>query len=240
MKYYISDLHYYHNNVNNMDQRGFESLEDMHSYMLKRWNQRVSDVDEVYLLGDFSFGNGVESWEILSQLKGKITLIEGNHDSRFLDDKQFIDLFQSVAVYDEIRDDGRSVMLCHYPMPFYNKQYRRNKSGVSNTWMLYGHLHNTYDEYYINRMLNELSLLERVGVTGEMEKTPFNLINTFAMFSDYVPLTLNEWIEIDRKRRNLINIREKEAGGILSSQQWNELNLEMVIHSKNGWKDLDD
>ena len=238
MKYYISDLHFFHRNVNGMDHRGFETLEQMHSYMIEKWNSRVTDVDEVYLLGDFSFGNGVESWNVLSQLKGKIMLIEGNHDSRFLDDPQFIDRFASVAVYDEIRDDGRSVMLCHYPMPFYNKQYRRNKNGVSNAYMLYGHLHDTYDEYYICRMLNELSRLERTGVSGEKEKTPFQLINTFCVFSDYVPLTLSEWIEIDRKRRELINIREQDNGGPLSSEQWEQLASEIAEISRRGWDSL--
>ena len=28
------------------------------------------------------------------------------------------------------------------------------------------------------------------------------MINCFCMFSDYVPLTLDEWIEVDRKRRD--------------------------------------
>ena len=30
---------------------------------------------------------------------------------------------------------------------------------------------------------------------------PCNMINCFCMFSDYVPLTLDEWIELDNKRR---------------------------------------
>lgn len=30
------------------------------------------------------------------------------------------------------------------------------------------------------------------------------MINCFCMFSDYVPLTLDEWIEVDRKRRAVI------------------------------------
>ena len=28
------------------------------------------------------------------------------------------------------------------------------------------------------------------------------MINCFCMYSDYTPLTLDEWIEADRKRRN--------------------------------------
>ena len=31
--------------------------------------------------------------------------------------------------------------------------------------------------------------------------TPFNMINCFCMFSNYTPLSLDEWIELDRNRR---------------------------------------
>ena len=37
------------------------------------------------------------------------------------------------------------------------------------------------------------------------------MINCFCMFSDYVPLTLDEWIEVDRKRRMNISISDYEA-----------------------------
>ena len=48
MKYYISDLHFFHNNVNlHMDMRGFEDLTHMHEYMVKQWNSKVRENDEV-------------------------------------------------------------------------------------------------------------------------------------------------------------------------------------------------
>lgn len=37
------------------------------------------------------------------------------------------------------------------------------------------------------------------------------MINCFCMFSDYVPLTLDEWIEVDRKRRMNVSISDYEA-----------------------------
>lgn len=36
------------------------------------------------------------------------------------------------------------------------------------------------------------------------------MINCFCMFSDYVPLTLDEWIEVDRKRRAIMK-RESDC-----------------------------
>ena len=36
MRYYISDLHFYHDNLNHrMDNRGFENAEAMNEYMIK-------------------------------------------------------------------------------------------------------------------------------------------------------------------------------------------------------------
>ena len=56
MRYFISDLHFYHEALNKrMDKRGFISVEDMNEYMIDRWNSRVRNKkDEVVILGDFS------------------------------------------------------------------------------------------------------------------------------------------------------------------------------------------
>lgn len=87
MRYYISDLHFYHEQLNHvMDCRGFRDEQDMNEHMIHQWNSRVRKNDEVVVLGDFS----MEKWEktktVLDQLKGKIYLIQGNHD-RFVKDK---------------------------------------------------------------------------------------------------------------------------------------------------------
>ena len=57
MRYYISDLHFFHEKMlNDMDRRGFSDLTEMHEYMISRWNERVGKKDEVVILGDFSVG----------------------------------------------------------------------------------------------------------------------------------------------------------------------------------------
>ena len=35
----------------------------------------------------------------------------------------------------------------------------------------------------------------------QFNENSINMINCFCMFSDYKPLTLSEWIEVDQKRR---------------------------------------
>ena len=54
MKYYISDLHLFHENAIAFDPRPFASLQEMHDTILKNWNDRVTNGDMVYILGDVS------------------------------------------------------------------------------------------------------------------------------------------------------------------------------------------
>ncbi len=200
---YISDLHFYHHRLcQQMDRRGFSGYEEMNIHMIRQWNEKVRAKDDVYILGDFSVARGEATNIVLSQLKGKKHLIVGNHD-RYLSDKAFDrSFFCSVELYKEIRDNGRKVILSHYPIFCYNGQYSRDKSGKALTYMLYGHTHNTHDEVLIDRFITQTrqtSVSSRYG--PEPEPIPCNMINCFCMFSGYQPMTLNEWIEIDQKRR---------------------------------------
>ena len=45
MKYYISDLHLFHENAIKFDHRPFESVQEMHEVILKNWNDRVTNGD---------------------------------------------------------------------------------------------------------------------------------------------------------------------------------------------------
>ena len=117
MKRYISDLHFFHDNLNReMDCRGFASLEEMHAHMIAAWNQTVSPKDEVFILGDFSVGKAEKTNEIVRQLKGELYLIRGNHDY-FLKKSTFDhSRFHWIQDYAEFHDEGRKVILSHYPV----------------------------------------------------------------------------------------------------------------------------
>lgn len=215
MRYYISDLHFFHSNLNDrMDKRGFASGEAMNEHMIRQWNDRVHKNDEVVILGDLSVGKVEETNEIIQRLKGKLYLITGNHD-RFLQKKEFdASRFVWIKPYGEIHDNNRRVILSHYPVFCYNGQYLRDKKGNPRTYMLYGHVHNTYDEFLINQFIQRTrSSVRKVRGREEPVAIPCNMINCFCMFSDYVPLTLDEWIELDKKRRSLM--REEDFGDAL-------------------------
>ncbi len=209
MRYYIADPHFFHAALNEkMDRRGFASAEMMNRYMLEKWNGKVRKKDEVVILGDLSLGTAEETNELLEKLNGRLYLIQGNHD-RFIRNKKYnSDRFVWIKSYEEMHDSNRKVILCHYPIMCYNGQYRLDKKGNPRVYMLYGHVHDTYDQRLIERFQDITRQSVRESPDGTEREIPSNMINCFCMYSDYTPLTLDEWIACDRNRRQGSERRE--------------------------------
>lgn len=124
MKYYISDLHLDHQAVLKFDGRPFKTLEEMAEVVRERWTAKVTDEDEVYILGDFIMRDADLGERFLSSVPGKKFLVRGNHDT------VEVDGFESVESMMTIEDEGRRVFLCHYPVAVH-----------CDTYHLYGHVH---------------------------------------------------------------------------------------------------
>ncbi len=202
MRYYIADNHFFHEELNwKMDRRGFSNAEEMNEYMIQKWNGKVRKKDEVVIIGDFSWGKAEQTNEVLSRLNGKLVLIKGNHDYFVKRKEAKLDRFVWIKPYDVISDNRRSVVLCHYPIMCYNGQYRLDKNGNPKTYMLYGHVHDTQDQRLIEQFQEITRKTSVINAQGQIQQIPCNMINCFCMYSDYEPLTLDEWIECDRKRR---------------------------------------
>ena len=189
MRYYIADCHFYHRNLlTEMDNRGFESVEQMNEVMIEKWNKKVHAHDEVVILGDLSLGSGQETNQILCRLKGKL----------YFDTSRFV----WIKDYAEIHDNKRKILLMHYPVFCYNGQFRRGADGTPLTYMLHGHIHKSEDQVLVDRFCTETRAMMRKNAHQETaQPVPCQMINCFSMYSDYMPLTLEEWIECDQKRR---------------------------------------
>lgn len=196
MRYYISDLHFGHTAMNqSMDKRGFSSLEEMEDYMIEKWNKKVKKNDEVVVLGDLCMRNAEYTNHIIDRLKGRIFLITGNHDRRYLKGRGFrTEKLRLLGPYAELNDAGRKVILCHYPVMFYNGQYRLDENGNPKTYMLYGHVHDTQDQRFMEQFQDIIKHTTTVDAYGNPRVVPCNMINCFCMYSDFEPLTLDEWI----------------------------------------------
>ena len=204
MRYYIADCHFFHGALNTvMDHRGFDSVEAMNDYMIRQWNRKVRSNDEVVILGDLSFGTPRETEELLDRLNGRLYLIIGNHDHYHDHAAYSTKRFVWMKHYEEMKDNRRKVVLSHYPIMCYNGQYYKNEKGEDKTYMLYGHVHDTTDQRLIEQFADITRNTVRTGMDGEERPIPCRMINCFCKYSDYTPLTLDEWIECDRKRRSL-------------------------------------
>ena len=201
MRYYIADLHFFHESMNDrMDCRGFANAEEMNEYIVGKWNGKIRGNDEVIILGDVSLGGARQTNELLQRLKGKLYLIRGNHD-RFVDSRHMdASLFKWVKPYEELSDNKRKVILCHYPILFYNGQYRLDENGNPKTYMLHGHVHDSRDQRLLEQFQEMIRNTSVTDAQGNMRTIPCNMLNCFCVYSDYEPLTLDEWIECHKKR----------------------------------------
>lgn len=142
--YFTSDLHFYHDNIIKNVNRPFQNADKMNHALIKKWNQKISFQDEVYILGDFTMKGPDLATNILYQLKGKKHLIRGNHDN-FVDNPEFdTSLFASIRDYAEIVCCNTCFILCHYPFVEWNGSH---KGSID----LHGHQHNHEDYNYLTK-----------------------------------------------------------------------------------------
>lgn len=133
--WFTSDTHFYHENIIRFCDRPFKTVEEMNQALIDRWNSVVKPDDTVFHLGDFCWG-GSAAWEgILQQLNGHIHLIIGNHDVKNLR-QGYMKYFESVSFQKQIKVEGQSIYLNHYPFLTYGGIYRKEP-----VWQLFGHVH---------------------------------------------------------------------------------------------------
>lgn len=176
--YYIADLHLGHLNALSFDNRPFSTTEAQDNYIIERWNRKIKEDDDVYILGDISWYKVAKTLEILSSLNGNKILVQGNHDKKLLKSQEIRDCFQKVVAYEEIKDNEKDVILCHYPIPCFNKHY---KGAVH----FYGHVHSSFE-------WNMMENIKRQMI--ELYERPCKMFNVGAMMNYiiYEPRTLDE------------------------------------------------
>ena len=175
-KLYTSDLHLGHANILKLDGRPFKDTKEMGLEILRRWNEKVDKEDTIYILGDIIWKNDEENIAILKALNGHKHLILGNHDRLNANIKS---CFESITSYNEIKDEGRAIVLSHYPMPVFKNHYYKNN------YMLYGHVHTTV----------ESMVVDKIKLIMENNGFPCEMYNVGCMLWDYVPVTLDEILE---------------------------------------------
>lgn len=138
MIFFTSDQHFNHNKIISYCKRPFQTIEEMNQVLIERWNSKVSDNDEVYILGDFAFKDHKQFFETL---KGKKHLIAGSHD---VFGKEIGETcLESISKYKEIRFEKRVFVLSHCPL----RCWEHAQNGSIH---LFGHEHGRIQTYNLS------------------------------------------------------------------------------------------
>lgn len=156
MIYFTSDLHLNHDREFIWGPRGFKNVYEMNETIIKNWNKTINTEDDVYVLGDLMLGDNEAGIKIIKQLKGKIHVVLGNHDT-----STRIELYNQcfniveICYATQIKINGWVYFLSHYPTMTCNLEKEFSKHCILN---LYGHTHQQ------NNFYNGLPFCYHVGL----------------------------------------------------------------------------
>jgi calcineurin-like phosphoesterase family protein len=162
----VSDPHYGHVNLCSATSvwkdfsrcRKFESLDEMNDWIVNRINSVVGQDDELYCLGDWSFGGIENIWNFRKRIIcSTIYEVLGNHDDHIRNNKQLPnckfndwypgedsfngdynlnaqEIFMSVDSLLELTIGKQLIITCHHPIDHW-------RDAEKGSIMLHGHLH---------------------------------------------------------------------------------------------------
>ena len=192
MDYFISDPHFFHENVIRFDKRPFTSVEEMNAKMRDWWNNTVSKKDRVYILGDFIWlpSSNPEYIKFTKSLNGKKVLIKGNHDNAEKFSSELKNCFEDIKSRKEIKLNKKRVIMDHYPL----MMYRHDTD--ANVFHFHGHTHTTHEQDWVEKWTRELVN------NRTMESPTGQIINVGCMmpYMNYIPRTFEEIIEAGKEK----------------------------------------
>jgi calcineurin-like phosphoesterase family protein len=155
-KWFTGDEHHFHNNMIKGTLWGFRDFPDEKTCrreIIKRHNEVVSPIDEVYHIGDFAM-IGPSQWEkikgILDKLNGTHYLILGNHDE--CKPMKYVEMgFTRVHTSLRIEIDGWILELHHDPSIY---TITSNLPDVDRIVFIHGHVHTLYKSIPEKRIIN--------------------------------------------------------------------------------------
>lgn len=157
-RWFISDTHFNHANfLKFRDEKGnlirpFESVEEMNELMIKNWNETISDDDKIYHLGDVSMSNVTAFHNVMRRLKGKKTLILGNHDDYKM--SAYSQYFRDIRSWKNFHNGPKKFIVTHAPL--HEESFFPHRAFLN----VHGHIHEKHvwknkhrteqDERYMN------------------------------------------------------------------------------------------
>lgn len=186
--YFMSDLHYGHQNIISIDKRPYKDIDEMNAYIKSELITKLRPTDVLFDLGDLFWKttNIKEAREVLDSIPciSKFKVV-GNHDpyKHYLTSEtgltnNLCDRFKLVSdILDiHVKYQGKEylVTLCHYPILDWNHQYQ---GGLQ----IYGHTHGHTDKWAENNP----RLMVDIGFSASLVKSYGSFLVPFSEIIKY-------------------------------------------------------
>ena len=137
--FFTSDWHFCHNQPFIYEKRQCIDIAHMNKELIQKHNSIVNDEDDVYVLGDLMLNDNEEAFKCISQLKGKLHLLRGNHctDNRWSLYKTLPNVVEMLGWADVLKYKKYTFYMCHWPTKLTNFE-EHNKF-----FCLHGHSHSS-------------------------------------------------------------------------------------------------
>ena len=163
MVYFTSDLHFGHEKLC-QKLRGM-SAEESAQLIINNWNKVITKHDTVYVLGDLTMEKHNIIEKYVTQLKGQIIIIGGNHDN-----KRCCKKYQELGIVMMGCLEYKGFICSHIPLhPNEVERYRGN---------IHGHIHKIYN--------NNISHINEMGD---------KYYNVCCELHDYTPIKFEEIVK---------------------------------------------
>ena len=138
-----------------------------------------------------------------AELTGRKILSTVNHDRELPKQARGLGGVIGQEKFREIKDNGRHVILCHYPRPVDRGAYNEDFG------MLYGHVHGTIEEDHLRRLRKEVISVAHDAPGRAIGQ--FMNVGCMMPWMDYTPRTRDEIIEAWKIRYEACTAQYKEV-----------------------------
>ena len=164
--WFSSDTHFSHRKIVSEFEpersKKWSSIEEMNEGIIEAHNDLVKKNDDVWFLGDCSFGSEKIGIELFRRMNGHKNLILGNHD-KFKKLEPWLKAFDTIQHYKEISWYNQKICLFHFGQRIWNKSHR-------GAWHLHGHSHGSIAPHGKSVDVG----LDSPWITGRKEHRPFS------------------------------------------------------------------
>ena len=138
--WYTADLHLGHDSIVSNANRPFRDTAHMDAVLIERLWAKVGSGDDLWIIGDFTFGPKAKEKDWLLAMFGQLPgarkhLVVGNHDGPLTQALPWDSVSSMIEVDDPAA--AKPVTLCHYPMMTWNHA----RKGALH---LFGHTHGNW------------------------------------------------------------------------------------------------